>query len=376
MTTLGTSDSRLRRSPLAEEHLARGATLAAYHGAEVPLRFQDERSEHQAVRTSAGLFDFSFRSKFALTGEHRVRFLHRIVSNDVKNLPVGHGTYATLLNAQGRILADLRIYADEDRLWIDTDADLAEKAMTNLKRYIIGDRVEIEPSKLCTVAIQGPRSQKVVQELLGSGLAPLEREMDHSVVEREDQQARAVRLSSTGEDGYEVWLEPDAMGRFWRAALNANLGGPVIACGSEALESLRIEAGIPRYGQELAEDTLPLEAGLLNALSFNKGCYIGQEIVERTRSRGHVNWKLMGLRLEAGTPMPVRGESVTADAKTVAEVTSACLSPVLGRPVALAYLRREVSEPGTKLTLASGAVAEVALLPFVWHSSPPASPAA
>jgi glycine cleavage system T protein len=376
MTTLGTSDLQLRQSPLAREHLARGATLAAYHGAEVPVRFQDEGSEHQAVRTSAGLFDFSFRSKFALTGEHRVRFLHRIVSNDVKNLPAGHGTYATLLNAQGRILADLRIYADEDRLWIDTDADLAEKAMTNLKRYIIGDRVEIEPSELCAAAIQGPQSKKVLQELLGSGLEPLEREMDHCVVEREGPRAHAVRLSSTGEEGYEVWLEPDAMGRFWQGALNVDCDSHVIACGSQALESLRIEAGIQRYGQELAEDTLPLEAGLLNALSFNKGCYIGQEIVERTRSRGHVNWKLMGLRLEADAPVPAAGESVTADAKTIAEVTSACFSPVLGRPVALAYVRREVSEPGTKLTLASGAAAEVALLPFVWHSSPPVSPPA
>jgi glycine cleavage system T protein len=374
MTTPGASDLRLRRSPMADDHLARGATLAAYHGAEVALRFHDTRAEHQAVRTTVGIFDFSFRSKFALTGEHRVRFMHRIVSNDIKNLSAGQGTYATLLNAQGRILADLRIYADEDRLWVDTDVDLAEKAITALKRYIIGDRVEVEPGELCAVAIQGPQSRGALHELLGSDLPPLEREMDHCALDREGQRGRVVRLSSTGEEGYEVWLEPDATVRFWQAAHDAS-GGQVIACGSEALESLRIEAGLPRYGQELAEDTLPLEAGLLNALSFNKGCYIGQEIVERTRSRGHVNWKLMGLRLEADAPMPAPGESVTADAKTIAEVTSACFSPTLGRPMALAYVRREVSEPGTKLTLASGAVAEVTRLPFVRNSLPSASPA-
>jgi len=375
MTTPGTSDSRLRRSPLADDHLASGATLAAYHGAEVPLRFGGARSEHQVVRTATGLFDFSFRTKFALAGEHRVRFLHRIVSNDIKNLSAGQGTYATLLNAQGRILADLRIYADADRLWIDTDADLAEKAMTTLKRYIIGDRVDIEPSELCAVALQGPQSRKALNELLGSGVAPLEREMDHCVVEREGQRARAARLSSTGEEGYEVWLATEAIVGLWRAAHSVDRGSPVIPCGSEALESLRIEAGIPRYGQELAEDTLPLEAGLLNALSFNKGCYIGQEIVERTRSRGHVNWKLMGLRLEADAPVPAPGESVTADAKSIGEVTSACFSPTLGRPLALAYVRREVSEPGTELALASGAIAEVSQLPFVGRSSPSASPA-
>jgi len=365
MTTPGASDSRVLRSPLASDHLARGATLAAYHGAEVPLCFGDPRAEHQAVRTSVGLFDFSFRSKFSLTGEHRVRFLHRIVSNDIKSLAPGQGTYATVLNAQGRILADLRIYADQDRLWVDTDADLAEKAIATLRRYIIGDRVEIEPGELCTVALQGPQSRKLLHELLGSGLASLGREMDHCTVDYNGQHARALRLTSTGEEGYEVWLEPDAIGRFWRATQGAGGGSPVRVCGSEALESLRIEAGIPRYGQELGEDTLPLEAGLLNALSFNKGCYIGQEIVERTRSRGHVNWKLMGLRFEADAPLPSPGESATADTKSVAEVTSACFSYTLGQPVALAYLRREVSEPGTKLTLTSGVVAEVAPLPLV-----------
>jgi folate-binding protein YgfZ len=190
--------------------------------------------------------------------------------------------------------------------------------------------------------------------------------MDHCVVGYEGRPGCVVRLSSTGEEGYEVWLEAGALPHFWRAALDAGLASP---CGSEALESLRIEAGIPRYGQDLAEDTLPLEAGLLNALSFNKGCYIGQEIVERARSRGHVNWKLMGLRLEADAPVPKPSEAVTADGKTIGEVTSACFSPTLERPVALAYLRREVSDPGTRLTLATGSGTEVVPLPFFSRGS-------
>jgi len=185
--------------------------------------------------------------------------------------------------------------------------------------------------------------------------------MDHRDLDYQDQPARVVRLSSTGEEGYEVWLEPEALRSFWRAALDAGLGS---ACGTEALESLRIEAGIPRYGQDLAEDTLPLEAGLLSALSFSKGCYIGQEIVERARSRGHVNWKLVGLRLQAGAPVPKPSETLTSDGRTIGEVTSACFSPSLDRPVALAYLRREVSEPGTSLAFATGSVAEVVQLPF------------
>jgi folate-binding protein YgfZ len=133
--------------------------------------------------------------------------------------------------------------------------------------------------------------------------------------------------------------------------------------GTRALETLRIEVGIPRYGQELGEDTIPNEAGLWNALSFNKGCYVGQEIVERARSRGHVNWKLMGLVVESEVAPPA-GEKLTRDGREIGEVTSSCVSPTLGKTIALAYLRREVSEPGTKLEFPSGTVAEVVALPF------------
>src|ERR1700730_6017140 len=131
------------RSPLADYHLSQGATLYDYHGAVVPGRFSDPRSEHRAVRAAAGLFDFSFRAKFAVQGEHGERFLQRMVSNDVKKLAPGQGTYATLLNAQGHILAEFQVYRAEDRFLIDTDADLRDKTMQTLGRYIIGDRVEL-----------------------------------------------------------------------------------------------------------------------------------------------------------------------------------------------------------------------------------------
>jgi glycine cleavage system T protein len=364
LSLVSSEGSKMARTPLAREHQARGATLGAYHGAEVPALFTDSRAEHQAVRQAAGLFDFSFRAKLVLTGEHRAKFLHRILSNDIKNLTRGHGTYALLLNAQGHILADLRVYADDDRLWIDTDADLAEKAAAILRRYVIADRVEIEPCQLFSAAVQGPRSREAVLKLFGTRFEPLEQEMDHRPMDFGGQPARLVKLSSTGEEGYEIWLEPAVAARFWESALAEGAAAGLIPCGIEALESLRIEAGIPRYGPDFGEDTLPLEAGLLNALSFNKGCYIGQEIVERARSRGHVNWKLVGLRLDAGAPMPKPGDTLIADGKPVGEVTSACLSVTFGAPLCLAYVRREVSEPGATLALPGGTTAKVALTPF------------
>lgn len=362
------------QSPLLDLHASRAVSLVAYHGAEVPARFTDPNAEHHAVRSTAGLFDFSFRSKFTLTGEHRTRFLHRIISNDVKSLTPGRGVYATLLSAQGRILADFYVCADADRLWIDTDADLAAKAMAILRRYVIGDRVVIEPSDLGAVSLQGPGSRRAMQTLFATLFetdSTLLDEFSHIAAEFDGQPARIVRRSSTGEEGYEIWLRPAALRLLWTHALETGIA----ACGVEALESLRIEAGIARYGPDFGEDTLPLEAGLLNALSFNKGCYIGQEIVERARSRGHVNWKLVGLRFAPDVPVPLAGEKLRGPGGAeIGEITSACFSPTLGRPLALGYVRREVSEPGTSLNSVGGATGEVVALPFVISAGPRGAP--
>ncbi len=354
------------QSPLADFHLSQGATLGEYHGAVVPARFSNSRDEHQAVRTAAGLFDFSFRAKFAMKGRDRVRFLHRIVSNDVKSLAPGQGVYATLLNAQGQILADLRIYAAEDRLLVDTDRDLRTKALEVLRRYIIGDQVELEALDLYALAFEGPRAPGLVEKTLHIDLPRL-KEFEHFAANYAGFPVRVVRMSNGGEEGYEVWVGAKGMMGLWGAACGQAPTYRMLACGTEALESLRIEAGIPRYGSELAEDTLPLEANLLNALSFNKGCYVGQEIVERARSRGHVNWKLVGLFVDAGEP-PAPGEKLIFDEKEAGEITSSCVSPTFLKTLGLGYVRQELAEAGTKLKTASGSRAEVRNLPF-YHRS-------
>ena len=363
-------NSELVRSPLADYHVSQGATLAEYHGGIVPSRFTDPLHEHLAVRAAAGLFDFSFRAKFALTGRDAQKFLHRIVSNDIKRLSAGEGTYATLLNPQGQILADLRVYAAQDRLLVDTDADLRAKAMATLRRYIIGDQVQAEPLDTCALAFEGPKARGLLEKTLHEDL-PAMKDFDHFATNYAGFPVRVVRISNTGEEGYEVWAAPKVMMGLWGAACGQAPSYDMLPCGTEALESLRIEAGIPRYGSELGEDTLPLEANLMNALSFNKGCYIGQEIVERARSRGHVNWKLAGVTIES-SQLPAPGEKLTLDGKEVAEVTSACASPSLRKTIALAYIRREHLEDGTRLQTASGATAEVTTLPF--YHRPPTDP--
>jgi glycine cleavage system T protein len=336
--------------------------LREYHGGVVPAWYSDPVAEHHATRRAAGLFDFSFRSKFTARGNDRVRFLQGMVSNDVKALVPGQGTYAALLDVRGHILADIRIYCDEDRFWLDTDVDLLENALHTLNHYNIGGRVPLEPQKLSTLGLHGPKARMILEAALGAGLPDLD-EFSHVATSFAGQAVRVVRANSTGEDGYEIWVENEHVKSLWDATVEIGRHEGLLPCGSSALETLRIEAGIPKYGSELAEDTLPLEAGLLNALSFTKGCYVGQEIVERARSRGRVNWKLVGLFV-GSEQVPQPSDKLLRDGKEIGEITSACLSPTLGRLIALAYVRREAAEPATALSLASGAHAEVAALPF------------
>jgi glycine cleavage system T protein len=352
-------------SPLADYHRLQGATLGEYHGAVVPAQYGDSKAEYTAVRSTAGIFDFSFRARFVARGPDRVSFLHNMLSNDVKSLEQGQGVYATLLDVKGRILADLRLYSEPDQILVETDVDLLQKAMRALERYIIMDDVTLEPLRWWGLAVQGPRSRALV-ESLESELPPLS-EFGHLRGGHCGKPLHIVRASITGEEGYELWMTQEAESEtakaLWERVLAHASGLGALPCGTEALEMLRIEAGIPRYGDDLGEDTLPLEAGLLNALSFTKGCYVGQEIVERARSRGHVNWKLVGVVVD-GAVRPLPGEKLLVEGREVGEVTSACFSPSLHRPIALAYVRREASEPGVRLTLASGSSAVVCELPF------------
>lgn len=350
------------RHSLLEGHVLQTGPPLEYHGALLPAWYSDPLAEHQAVRGAAGLLDLSFRSKFTARGSDRVRFLQGMVSNDVKILAPGQGTYALQLDVRGHILADLRIYCAEDHFILDTDADVIEKALSALNRYNIGGRTPLEPEDVFALSVQGPRARAILEETLAAALPQLE-PLNHFATDWHGHPIRVVRAGDVGENGFEVWLDGESLTPLWDALLERGRNQGLLPCGVNAVETLRVEAGVAKYGTELAEDTLPLEAGLLSALSFNKGCYLGQEIVERARSRGHVNWKLVGLFIES-SQAPAKGEHLLRDGKAVGEVTSVCHSPTLGRTIALAYVRREASEAGISLALASGGTAEVTALPF------------
>jgi len=262
-------------------------------------------------------------------GRDRARLLHAISSNEVKKMTPGNGCYAFLLSPQGRIQADLCLFALEDHILLDTEAELREKVFVHIKRYIIADQVELEDVTAATacIGLEGPGAAALLTTL-GAPLPAT----DYAHVAWDDATVAAVTV--TGQSGVRIFA-PAEKGASLVRQLEA--AGAVAAAPEEA-RLVRIENGKPRYGEEIRDTSLPQETQQMHAVSFNKGCYLGQEIVERIRAQGRVNKKLMRLVLEGVEP-PAPGARTTVDGAD-AEVTSAIVSPESGEVVALAYVRQ------------------------------------
>ena len=346
---------------------SQGVPLTDDRGLELPNAFTKLQDEYAAVREKTGLIDLSFRTQVKFTGEDRTDFLQGMLSNDVKALRPGEGCPATLLTEQGRIVADLRVYAEESAILLDLDARIKEKTIAALDRFIIADDVEIEDlsTHQVTIAVQGPAAAQV---LAAVGLSSLpEQELQHQDETIADVQVRVIRSDQTGKGGYEFHVPSERAGVVWQTL--SQLDG-LLPVGHTTLNMLRVEAGIPWYGLDMDEERIVLEVGLDRAISFNKGCYLGQEVVERASARGHMNRQFIGflLKHEAQDALPTRGDRLLKDDKEVGWLTSVTTSPTLGRLIALGYVRREHGEPGTRLRIDrpdTDMIAEVVKLPFL-----------
>lgn len=284
---------------------------------------------YEALRTGAAWIDLSTRGRIVARGRDRARLLHNISTNEVKKMVPGAGCYAFLLNPQGRIQADLNLFCFADRFLIDTEPELREKVHQHIRRYIIADQVELEDSTESTgcLAVEGPGAEALLASL---GAPVPEADFAHAPWE-----GRTVaRASATGQPGARIFCPSPDDARALAARLES-AGAP--AASSEDARTLRIENGKPRYGDDIRETTLPQETQQMHAVAFNKGCYLGQEIVERIRAQGHVNKKLMRIELE-GAALPEPGAKITFEGND-AEITSAVVSPASGRVTALAYVR-------------------------------------
>ncbi len=358
----------MKRLALHDRHESLGAVFGERDGWQVPLHYGSAVAEHRAVRRTVGLADRSYRGKLRFTGKDRITFLQGQITNDVKQLTEGQGLYAALLTIKGKMLADLELFQEGDAILMDLEPALIEKIRTQLSRYILAANVKIEDvsEKTTHLALQGPASIDLLIELSGEALPPLS---ERGVVRRslKGHPVMIIKTAYTGEEGYDLLLPVAVASSVWNLLMEAGYGIGIRPIGFEALESLRIEAGIPRYGMDMDENVFPVEAGLEEkAISYTKGCYTGQEPIARIKHRGQANRHLIGFILDDPMP-PQKGDKVLKDGQEVGYITSGIISPTLEKAVALGYLRRELAESGQSVMILRGEKpipASVASLPF------------
>jgi aminomethyltransferase len=335
-----------------------GLRREEYRGAQTIAVYSDTPAEFRALVGGTGAYDLGWRTKLLVTGRDRIRWLNGMITNNVRDLPVGQGAYSFLLTPQGRVLGDLNVYNRGDFLVIDTDQSQAENLVSILRRYIIMDQVEIaNAGKWAAIGLAGPKSPEVLGRIgiSHSELKPLAL-MDGSW---HDSGLIIVRGDLPKVLSYEIWMDPAILSRLWQELVNAG----ALPAGSKAVELFRIACGVPRYGVDIRERDLPQETEQFRALHYTKGCYIGQEIVERIRSRGAVHRKFTGFRITG--PVPPPGSKAQAEGKEIAEITSAASLPTATGEIAVAlgYVRREAGATGKEIAFGEARVT-VADLPF------------
>jgi folate-binding protein YgfZ len=342
----------LRAQP---ENATQPLPVADYRGATTAARFADPQEEFAALLGGCGICDLGFGARISLTGSDRVRWLNGMVTNNIRDLAAGRGVYAFLLNPQGRILGDMIVHNLGETLIVETDRSQVEKIVATFDHYIIMDDVEVTnvSEQQTALGLAGPKSRAILN---AAGIEVPELQPLQSITPRCNcdcgcLECTVVRGEDTQQESYEIWLAPQDVYKTWKALVAAG-ATPV---GSEALEMQRIAAGIPLYGVDIRERDLPQETEQMRALNFNKGCYVGQEIVERIRSRGNVHRKFTGFLTEgAGEIAP--GAKIISGDKEAGEITSvaALRGPSGARTLALGYIRREVGLPGREVTIGAG----------------------
>jgi folate-binding protein YgfZ len=366
-----------RAAPIRPLLESAGAVFGLVAGRGVARHFGDGMAEYRAVRDSAGIAERGDRARFRLWGKDPARMIHGLITNDLLKAPAGQGVYAAMLTPKGRTIADLRVFrregAGSPEVLVDVAAEALEGVRDHFRKFVPpmfarwGDATD----EIAALGVYGPRSRELLAAALGAEIPALD---EDAFVEPEFAGARllvAGTREAGGEEGFDLFVPADHAAGLWRTLVErgAEMGARPVGFG--ALETLRIEAGRPRYGIDITEETIPTEAyeqaGLMSrAISFTKGCYTGQEVVIRIAHRGHVNRHLRGLLLgDAPAPAPRAPLTDVDTGKPVGWTTSASYSPMLGQTIALGYVRREV-QPGEDVRVgeAGEGRARMVKLPF------------
>jgi folate-binding protein YgfZ len=352
-------------TPLLALHQSEGATIGTWFGCALPDRFSDDwQAEYRALRQSVALLDKSYRAYLRFTGPDRVRYINAILTNNIKDLAPGSGITSLFLNPQGRIQAEIETYASEESLFCVSYAMIRDTLIPALDKFIIMDDVTLtdETDRWGTLALEGPRAAQLTKDLTGVELQDLA-DFSFKQVTVKGIACVLFKRSPGGIPGAEFFADREVLEQLWKILREAVASAGGRPAGYTALSALRLEQNIPWFGYDFGDKQIPHEAGLEHShISFTKGCYTGQEIVERVRSRGQVNRVRALLKFAAAEP-PASGTPVLSEGKEVGHITRSAFSPALQSVIAMSYLRRENSAPGTILD-ASGSPATVISAPI------------
>ncbi len=353
---------------LRSYHEARGALFRPEAGWEVPSSYGPLDAEVLAVRRDVGMIDFGDRAKIRVTGADRATFVDGLVTAGVKVLAPGSSAYALVLNDKSRVLGDLRVTALDDAFVLDIEASQKDSLLAYFRKMLVSDDVTLEDLGPCGhIEVHGPNAPRVVSATLDADVRGLAPDAFESFPLDRHRMGYAVRIRTTGEAGYALWAPGEDLESVWSVLDRANV--PPI--GRDAFDVLRLEAGVPCFGVDMSQETLALEVAPEGAISFTKGCYTGQEVVARGTYVGHMNRKLLGLRIDGDVP-PAHGNIVRKEGKEIGFVTSGAWSPTRGWVIALALLRVDevrnvdvlfIDHDGWDLR------ARLHPLPFVWGSA-------
>jgi folate-binding protein YgfZ len=335
------------------------------------------------LHEGAGLVERRNRGQLLFSGADRRDFLQGLLTNDVQALQPGSGCYAALLTANGRMIADMRVFELGDSTLMDVDSQAAAVLRDRFDQSIFSEDVQVEDvsSRYRVLGVYGPSASSVVAAALtmdgASGALGLEAMPLYSNrrLETSDGSVIVVRSDEVGVEGFDLFVEESQSPEGLVDRLRAS---GALEVDDEAAEATRIEAGRPKFGVDMDSETIPLEAGIQDrAISLTKGCYVGQEIIIRVLHRGHgrVAKRLVGLTLDPSSDLPRNGDAVQSGDRQIGAVTSATRSPALGRPIAMGYVHRDFTTPGTEvavLTAGGSQPAVVTGLPIVPTQTSPA----
>ncbi len=352
-----------RAVPLLDLHRELGARVAERQGTLVPTAYAPVAEEVDTVREACGLVDRSWIDCLEIVGADRERFLSGMVTCEVRDLAPEGGAYGFLTSRKGGVVADFGLLALEDRFWLELPPGRGEPVAGHLGKYVLADRVELRAlDRFLPLTLVGEGARKVLREATGGAVPPAaETRWGHAAIELAGASVRLSNRPLLGAEAWTVWTVLADGPKVLRALLE--LPG-VLPVGYDALDTIRLEAGIAWWGRDYDESNLPQETGLDEALNFTKGCYLGQEVVARLHYRGGVARKLCGLEFDGDEPPP-EGTELLLDGRPVGKVGSVAVSPTLEGPVGLAMLQKRAFEPGTRLDVAGGGEAEVTELPLV-----------